>query len=73
MPPDMVGGGLGPGHAWPLGGGGHSVAEVLFAPGALQGKEPGPARRILNLLVCSAVWLFFFVCNINILESCFTS
>ena len=48
MPPCMVGGGLGPGPAWPLGGGGHRMAEILFSESTLQGEEEGLARRILN-------------------------
>ena len=55
MPPCMVGGGLGPGPSWPLGGWGHSMAEILYAQITLQGKEPGLARRILNLIVCIVV------------------
>ena len=57
MPPCMVGGGLGPGPAWPLGGGGHSMAEILYTQSTLQGKEPGLARRILNFncLYCCIV------------------
>ena len=48
MRPGMVGGGLGPGPAWPLGGGGHCMAEILFSESTLQGEEEGLARRILN-------------------------
>ena len=55
MPPCMVGGGLGPGPSWPLGGWGHSMAEILHAQITLQGKEPGLARRILNLTACIVV------------------
>ena len=70
MPPCVVGGGLGPGPAWPLGGGGHSMAEILFTPNTLQGKEPGLARRFLNF-ICSYCCIVFFLCVIYILESCF--
>ena len=55
MPPCMVGGGLGPGPAWPLGGGGHSMAEILFSESTLQGEEEGLARRILNFLTVRIV------------------
>ena len=51
MPPCMVGGGLGPGPSWPFGGWGPSMAEILYAQITLQRKEPGLARRILNLTV----------------------
>ena len=59
MPPCMVGGGLGPGPAWPLGGGGLSMAEILFSESTLQGEEQGLARRILNFN-CSYCCIFFF-------------
>ena len=55
MPPCMVGGGLGPGPSWPLGGWGPSMAEILYAQITLQRKEPGLARRILNLTACIVV------------------
>ena len=57
MPPCMVGGGLGPSPAWPFGGGGHSMAEILFTQITLQGEEQGLAGRILNFhcLYCCIV------------------
>ena len=63
MPPCMVGGGLGPGPAWPLGGGGHSMAEILFSESTLQGEEQGLARRILNFN-CSYCCIVSFLCVI---------
>ena len=48
MRPGMVGGGLGPGPAWPLAGGGLSMAEILFSESTLQGEEEGLAGGILN-------------------------
>ena len=61
----MVGGGLGPGPAWPLGGGGHRMAEILFGESTLQGEEEGLARGILNFN-CSYCCIVFLLCVIYI-------
>ena len=64
MRPGMVGGGLGPGPAWPLGGGGHRMAEILFGESTLQGEEEGLARGILNFKLFVLLYSFFFLCVI---------